>query len=66
MTVGTEPELILATIQKAIDIQKEIDERVGQASVHQGRYLYFQGTVYLGMDRKRDTLNCFSKSRDIL
>jgi hypothetical protein len=49
MTPGTDPEIILAAITKAIDIQRDIDSELRTSSVHLGRFLYFQGTVYMSM-----------------
>jgi hypothetical protein len=66
MTPGTDPELILASITKAIDIQRGVDSENIGPSVHLGRFLYFQGTVYMSMHRPKDTLKCFKESRDIL
>jgi hypothetical protein len=66
MTPGTDPELILASITKAIDIQRGVDSETNLPSVHLGRFLYFQGTVYMSMHRPKDTLKCFKESRDIL
>lgn len=66
MTMGTEPELTLATINKAIDIQRQIDSSLNSPSVHLGRFLYFQGTVFMSMSQPKDTLKSFKESRDIL
>ena len=64
ITPGTDPELVLSTIQRAVNIQESVDK--DKPSVHLGRFLYFMGTVYMGLERTRDTLNCFLKSSEIL
>ena len=66
MTQGTDPELVLATITKAITIQRDIDDEMMTPSVQLGRFMYFQGTVYMSMHKPKETLKCFKESRNIL
>lgn len=66
MTQGTDPQLTMAAITKAVDIQKEIDSALKLPSVHLGRFLYFQGTVFMSMAKPKETLKCFKEARDIL
>lgn len=66
MTPGTDPELVLATITKAITIQRDIDDEMMTPSVQLGRFMYFQGTVYMSMHKPKETLKCFKESRNIL
>lgn len=58
--------MILNTITRAVEMQEEIEQDKEVKSVHLGRYLYFMGTVHLGMDNKEQTVVCFKKARDIL
>lgn len=46
MMSGVAPEETLEAINKALDIQEELEKASPKQSAQLGRYYYFQGTVY--------------------
>lgn len=66
MSEGVNPELTLANVQRAIDIHEEIEKDKPLKSVHLGRYLYFKGTILIGLKRFKETVRAFEQSKEIL
>ena len=66
MTEGINQELPLANVQRAIDIHEEIEKDRPLKSVHLGRYLYFKGTILMGLKHFRETVRSFEASKQIL
>jgi len=66
MSPGINPELVLGNVQRAIDIHEEVEKDKPLKSVHLGRYLYFKGTILMGLKRYRETVGCFERSKEIL
>jgi hypothetical protein len=66
MTEGINPELTLVNVQRAVEIHEEIEKDKPLKSVHLGRYLYFKGTVLMGLKRYAETIRCFERSKEIL
>ena len=56
----------MANVQRAIDIHEEIEKDRPVKSVHLGRYLYFKGTILMGLKHYRETVKCFEASKLIL
>jgi hypothetical protein len=50
--LAADASLVLNTITRAVEMQEELEQDKPAKSVHLGRYLYFMGTVHLGMDNK--------------
>ena len=46
MMSGVAPEETLEAINKALEIQEELEKASPKQSAQLGRYYYFQGTVY--------------------
>ena len=66
MSEGINQELTLANVQRAIDIHEELEKDRLTKSVHLGRYLYFKGTILMGLKRFQETVKCFEQSKEIL
>lgn len=66
MMSGVAPEETLEAINKALEIQEELEKASPKQSAQLGRYYYFQGTVYQGLEKLAEKQTSFKKAYEIL
>lgn len=67
MMVNAQPaEATLACINRCIAIQEDLEKNSKQPKAELGRYYYFQGTVYQGLERDAEKVESFRKAHAIL
>jgi len=66
MVNGLPAEATLACINHCIAIQEELEKLSKQPKAELGRYYYFRGTVYQGLERDVEKVESFKKAHDIL